>query len=140
VALPVRGVEIIRLPEFSDLRGSIAIAEAAEVIPFDVKRIYFIFGVPSSEVRGEHAHRECHQLLLAAHGSCAVIVDDGQTRVESVLDSPRLALYVPPMIWAVQHKYSNDAVLAVIASMPYDPADYIRDYAEFRRLALETER
>jgi hypothetical protein len=92
-----------------------------------------VHDVPSKEVRGEHAHRSLEQLLVVIHGSVAVLVDDGQQRQEIVLDTPELALHLPPMIWGVQYKYSADAVLLVLASDVYRPEDYIRDYDEFLR-------
>lgn len=109
-------------------------AELTAVVPFEVRRVFAVFDVPGAEVRGEHAHRVCHQLLVAVHGSCSVIVDDGIKREEVALDSPSLALHIPPMIWAVQHNHSPDAVLLVLASNAYDPDDYIRDYDQFRQL------
>jgi hypothetical protein len=90
-----------------------------------------VFDVPGREIRGEHAHRRCHQFLIAARGSLAVVVDDGTAREEIPLEAPTVGLYVPPMVWAVQYKYSPDALLLVFASDAYDPDDYIRDYDEF---------
>ncbi len=97
------------------------------------KRYFIVHDVPSKEVRGEHAHRTLHQLLVCITGSVAVLVDDGVQRQELVLDSPELALHVPPMVWSVQYKYTSDAALLVLASDVYDPGDYIRDYEEFLR-------
>ncbi len=92
-------------------------------------------GVPSRETRGEHAHRACHQFLVCTSGQVSAVVDDGRHRSEVCLDNPRTGLYVPPMVWGTQYNYSPDAVLLVFASEPYDAADYVRDYREFRRLA-----
>ena len=124
----VRGVAIYRFPLVPDLRGSLA---AAENVPFEIKRYFTVFDVPSREVRGEHAHRECHQFLACVHGECHLIVDDGKQREEIVLDSPSIGVHIAPMVWATQYRYSPDAVLLVFASDVYKPADYIRDYAEF---------
>src|SRR5436190_1856701 len=88
--------------------------------------------LPGREVRGEHAHRNCHQFLVCARGSVTVVVDDGVLSEEVVLDGPDIGLYVPPMIWATQYQYSTDALLLVLASAPYDPDDYIRDYLVFK--------
>jgi dTDP-4-dehydrorhamnose 3,5-epimerase-like enzyme len=90
-----------------------------------------VYDVESKEVRGEHAHKQCHQFLICVNGSCSVVVDDGTKRQEILLDRPGLGLYIPPMIWATQYKHSPDAVLLVFASEIYDPEDYIRDYQEF---------
>ena len=92
------------------------------------------FGVPSAEVRGEHAHLTCHQLLVCVSGSLVVLLDDGLRRDEIVLDDPAVGLYLPPMLWGTQYSYSHDAVLTVLASHPYDADDYVRDYEAYRRL------
>jgi acetyltransferase-like isoleucine patch superfamily enzyme/dTDP-4-dehydrorhamnose 3,5-epimerase-like enzyme len=130
----VRGVRLFDMPRFSDPRGSLTVGEFAQAIPFEVKRYFIVFDVPSSEVRGEHAHRECHQFLVCAHGSVAVVADDGKRREEILLDGPERGLYLPPMTWGIQYKYSADAVLLVFASHPYDAKDYIRSYDEFLSL------
>src|SRR5262249_52979136 len=92
---------------------------------------YLVYEVPSKEVRGERAHRECHEFLICVSGSCRVVVDDGQNRAETTLDRPNVGLHIPPMIWCVEYKYSLDAVLLVLASDVYRAEDYIRDYDEF---------
>jgi len=130
----VRGVTLHRLPLAVDLRGSLSVGEVGTHVPFEVQRYFLVFNVPSVETRGEHAHRECHQFLVCAAGSMAVVADDGRTRQEFVLDRPNLGIYLPPMTWAVQYKYSADAVLLVVASQHYAAEDYIRDYDEFLRL------
>ena len=129
--IEVTGVKLYELPLFVDLRGSLSFAEYDTSLPFPPRRYFLIFDVPSKDVRGEHAHRKCQQLLVCAKGSCSVVVDDGENRTEILLDRPNLALYLPPMIWATQYKYSNDAVLLVLASETYDADDYIRDYDLF---------
>ena len=100
--------------------------------------MFFVSDVPGKEVRGEHAHRQCQQFLVSVHGSLSVIVDDGHDRKEVLLDSPSVGLYLPARVWSVQYRFSPDAALAVFASDPYDPADYVRDYEEFLRLAETT--
>ena len=90
--------------------------------------------VPSKEVRGEHAHHNTHQVLICVHGSCSVIVDDGIQRAEIAMERPDLGLYIPPLTWGVQYRYSPDAVLMVLASETYNPEDYIREYEEFLRI------
>ena len=130
----VGGVSLHELPLIRDMRGSLSFGEFARSVPFEPKRYFLVFDVPSREIRGEHAHHECHQFLIGLHGSCSVVVDDGRERREILLNGPNLGVYVPPMIWCIQYKYSADAVLLVFASHYYDAADYIREYAEFRRL------
>lgn len=114
-----------------DLRGSLSAGEFSSQIPFVPMRYFVVFDVPGKDVRGEHAHRRCHQFLVAVRGSVTVVVDDGAQSEEIVLEAPNVGLYVPPMIWAVQYRYSTDAMLLVFASDHYDPDDYIRDYDEF---------
>jgi acetyltransferase-like isoleucine patch superfamily enzyme/dTDP-4-dehydrorhamnose 3,5-epimerase-like enzyme len=133
----VQGVMLHRLPLVHDMRGDLSVGEFERTAPFIPKRYFLVFDVPSREIRGEHAHRLCHQFLVCVKGSCAVVVDDGAQRQEIELDRPDLGVHVPPMVWATQYKYSPDAVLLVFASDWYDPADYIRDYAEFRRLKAD---
>jgi UDP-2-acetamido-3-amino-2,3-dideoxy-glucuronate N-acetyltransferase len=127
----VEGVTLHRAPMIRDLRGNLSAREMGDGLPFEPRRYFVVVDVPSREVRGEHAHRRCAQLLICLKGSLACVVDDGKGREELSLDSPEVALYVPPMVWAVQYKYSKDAVLLVLASEEYDPDDYIRDYDEF---------
>lgn len=134
-ATPVRGVTLHQFPVIPDLRGNLSVGEFERQIPFLPQRYFVVYGVPSREVRGEHAHHRCHQFLICLHGSCAVVADDGEHKTEVLLDAPHKGLYLPPMTWGIQYKYSPDAVLLVFASHHYDAADYIRDYDEFKRLA-----
>jgi hypothetical protein len=115
------------------LRGSLAAGEIGRHIPFDIRRFFWVYKVPSQEVRGEHAHRTLHQFLVCICGRCSVFADDGGNRQEFLLDDPTIGLHLPPLVWAVQYKFSPDAVLLVAGSERYDPADYIRDYSEFLR-------
>lgn len=134
LATQVTGVSLHRLPRIEDIRGSLTVGEFEKNIPFAAKRYFLVFDVPSLETRGEHAHRLCHQFLICVRGSCSVVADDGARRQEFLLDRPDVGVYLPPMIWGIQYKYSADAVLLVFASHYYDNADYIRDYAEFRQI------
>ena len=127
----VKGVSLHRLQLAEDLRGRLAAVEFVRHVPFVPRRCFMVFDVPGKEVRGEHAHRRCSQFLICARGSLSVVVDDGSAREEIVLDQPDLGLHVPAMTWAIQYRYSPDALLVVLASDPYDPDDYIRDYDEF---------
>ena len=127
----VEGVGLYELPVVVDLRGSLTFAEIGKSLPFMPQRFFLVFDVPSKEVRGEHAHRLCHQFLITVKGSCSVVVDDGERRAEIVLNRPNLGLHIPPMVWATEYKYSQDAVLLVLASDVYKAEDYIRNYDEF---------
>jgi UDP-2-acetamido-3-amino-2,3-dideoxy-glucuronate N-acetyltransferase len=117
-----------------DLRGELSVGEFERDVPFVPKRYFLVFNVPTREVRGEHAHKSCHQFLICVRGSCGILLDDGQNRREITLDRPSLGVYMPAMIWGTQYRYSHDAVLLVFASEFYDPDDYIRSYDEFHRI------
>jgi acetyltransferase-like isoleucine patch superfamily enzyme/dTDP-4-dehydrorhamnose 3,5-epimerase-like enzyme len=131
---PVDGVIFDFMPLIRDLRGNLTAREIGKGMPFQPKRYFIVSDVPSKEVRGEHAHRTCHQLLVSLHGSVACVVDNAKNRTEYILDTPEKALYIPPMIWATQYKYSKDSVLLVLASHEYDPDDYIREYDTYLQL------
>ena len=130
----IPGVRFLKLPVITDMRGSLSFAEIDQYLPFVPKRYFLVYDIPSREIRGEHAHRLLHEFLVCVKGSCVVMVDDGNVREEYQLDSPGLAVHIPPMVWGVQYKYSPDAVLMVLASDKYDAADYIRNYDEFLRV------
>jgi UDP-2-acetamido-3-amino-2,3-dideoxy-glucuronate N-acetyltransferase len=136
-AIGVGGVTLHRFRMVRDLRGDLSAGEFPTDIPFLPHRYFLVFGVPSEKTRGEHAHKACHQFLICVKGSCSVVADDGSQRREVVLDSPDIGVYLPPMTWGIQYKYSPDAVLLVFASHAYDPDDYIRDYGQFIRAARE---
>jgi acetyltransferase-like isoleucine patch superfamily enzyme/dTDP-4-dehydrorhamnose 3,5-epimerase-like enzyme len=129
--LGIGGATLYELPLVSDLRGNLTFGEYQQSLPFVPMRYFLVFDVPSKDVRGEHAHRECHQFLVCVKGSCSVVVDDGQNRTEVLLNRPNLGLHVPPWVWATEYKYSQDAVLMVLASDVYKAEDYIRDYDTF---------
>lgn len=133
--LAVRGVTLHHFKAVEDLRGRLSVGHFGEEIPFQPKRYFIVYDVPSKDVRGEHAHRRCHQFLICVQGSVSVIADDGIQAQEVMLDHPALGLYLPPMTWGTQYKYSEKATLLVFASDVYDPQDYIRDYQEFLQLA-----
>lgn len=130
VALGRRGVRVLVAPQFDDLRGSL-VATEHDTLPFVPQRSFTVFNVPSKDVRGEHAHHRCEQLLTCVHGSVRVLWDDGIERGEVHLDSPTKSLYLPAQVWGSQFRFEGDAVLCVLASLPYDAGDYIRTYDEF---------
>ncbi len=133
-ATNVAGVTLHRMPSAADMRGQLSFGEIGRQIPFEVKRFFIVYGVASQETRGEHAHRKLHQFLICVHGRCSLMADDGENRQEFVLDHPTVGVHLPPLVWAVQYKHTPDAVLLVLASDYYDPADYIRDYAEYLQI------
>lgn len=130
----VSGVTLHSFLAVSDMRGCLSAGEFEREISFTPRRYFLVYGVPTAETRGEHAHLKCHQFLIAVKGSVHVVADDGNVREEFVLDRNSLGLYLPPMTWGIQYRYSHDAVLLVFASDYYDPNDYIRDYDKFVEL------
>lgn len=126
----VQGVTLHPLAHARDLRGSLTAAEFT-TLPFAPRRLFTVFDVPSESVRGAHAHRVCAQFLVCTVGEVSCLVDDGTAREEIRLGSPEVGLHIPPLIWGTQWRYTRDALLLVLASHPYDAADYIRDYEEF---------
>ncbi len=134
----VKNVTLHTFPIIDDLRGSLSVGEFEKHIPFIPKRYFLVFDVGSAEIRGEHAHKSCHQFLICIRGACSVVVDDGQHREEFRLSSPNQGLYLPPMVWGIQYDYTPDAMLLVFASHYYDASDYIRDYSEYQKLTQQT--
>lgn len=133
--LDVGNSALFLMRQVTDPRGSLTVGEVPSEVPFLPKRYFAVYGVPSLELRGEHAHKECEQFLLCLNGSVRVLLDDGSNRCEVLLDRPEMGVYMPAMIWGTQYRYSHDAVLLVFASMPYSANDYIREYGEFIRLS-----
>lgn len=131
VPTSVHGVTLHTFRAVPDMRGSLSVGEFEREIPFKPLRYFLVYDVPTAETRGEHAHHTCHQFLIAVKGSVSVVTDDGKNREEFVLDKPSVGVYLPPMTWGIQYRYSSDAVLLVFASDYYDAADYIRGYSDF---------
>jgi UDP-2-acetamido-3-amino-2,3-dideoxy-glucuronate N-acetyltransferase len=122
---------LFKLRKATDMRGSLVAMELESQLPFVPRRFFMVYDVSSSDVRGEHAHRQCEQFLVCLSGSVRAITDDGKNRQEYLLDSPDIGLHMPAMTWGTQYGYSPDAILGVFASRPYEDSDYIRDYSEF---------
>jgi UDP-2-acetamido-3-amino-2,3-dideoxy-glucuronate N-acetyltransferase len=130
----VNGVTLHRFRHVPDLRGSLSVGEFEREIPFLPRRYFLVFDVPTAETRGEHAHIECAQFLIAVSGKVSVVADDGVNREEFMLDRPNVGVYLPPMTWGIQYRYTPDAVLLVFASHYYAADDYVRDYDRFLEL------
>lgn len=131
INLGVGGCSLRTVRHFVEKRGSLAVAEYEKDIPFLPKRCFWIFETPSGEVRGEHGHKAQHQFLICVRGSVSIMLDDATSIAEIVLNKPNMGLHIPPLVWGSQYRYSEDAVLFVLASDAYDSADYLRDYDDF---------
>lgn len=125
-------VKILKLNSIGDERGQlIALESNKSNIPFDIKRVYYIFDTTPGTVRGHHAHKTIKQVLIVTSGSCTIVCDDGKERIDYVLDWPDKALYIEGMIWREMKDFSKGATLMVLASEYYDENDYIREYDTF---------
>ena len=122
---------IIELPKMSDPRGNLTFVEGGNHIPFEIKRVYYLYDVPGGADRGAHGHRELRQLIVAVSGSFDVILDDGKSKKTFHLNSPSQGLLVCPMMWRDITNFSSGSVCLVLASEKYDENDYYRDYGEF---------
>ena len=122
---------IIELPRLKNRAGNITVANNNDNIPFEVKRVFHIYDIPGGEDRGAHAHKDCHQFLVAVSGSFEVEMDDGTNKRTITLNRPYYGLHIPPGIWSAEKGFSSGAVCLVIASHKYDEKDYIRDYRNF---------
>lgn len=131
VTLEVGRSAVYLMRKVVDARGALTVGEVPNEMPFRPARYFVIYDVPSTELRGEHAHKQCDQFLICLHGSCRVLLDDGESRCEVTLDRPDVGLYMPAMIWGTQYRYTSDAVLLVFASRPYEAGDYLRAYDDF---------
>jgi dTDP-4-dehydrorhamnose 3,5-epimerase-like enzyme len=125
------GCSLIPLTIRGDDRGSLIAIEQRREVPFEIARVYFIFGTGANVVRGCHSHLRLTQLAVAVAGSCTMLVDDGNERVSLVLDDPARALLLGPNVWREMSDFSPDCVLMVLADAPYDQTDYISDYDAF---------
>lgn len=122
---------VIELPKIHNRAGNITPLHGGIEIPFDIKRVYYLYDVPGGETRGGHAHKVLHQLIIAASGSFDIVLDDGLIKKTVTLNRPNYGLYVPPGIWRNLNNFSSGAVLLVLASERYSEEDYIREYGDF---------
>ncbi|AZQ43683.1 sugar 3,4-ketoisomerase [Nonlabens ponticola] len=125
---------IIDIPKITDPRGNLAVVEKAS-IPFAIKRVYYLYDVPSESHRGGHAHKECYTMLIAISGSFIVQLNDGKTTTEVFLNKPAKGLIVPTMVWRELTDFSSGAVCLALASHDFSEEDYIRDFDKFKSLA-----
>lgn len=122
---------VIELPKIHNRAGNITPLHSGIEVPFDIKRVYYLYDVPGGETRGGHAHKILHQLIIAASGSFDIVLDDGFIKKTVTLNRPNYGLYVPPGIWRDLNNFSSGAVLLVLASEKYLEEDYIREYSDF---------
>jgi dTDP-4-dehydrorhamnose 3,5-epimerase-like enzyme len=127
----VEDCEVLTVPKVEDRRGSLSFVEHGSALPFDVVRVFHIYDIPGGRSRGQHAHRECHEFLVAASGSFRVQMDDTRQTKTVELRRPDYGLHLPPGIWAGEKDFSSGAVCLVLTSHPYEEEDYIRDYEEY---------
>lgn len=127
----VYNCELIYLPKVKDDRGNLTFVENSKHLPFDVKRVFYLYDIPGGENRGAHAHYSCHQFLVAVCGSFEVILFDGSIKRQVQLNRPYMGLHIPPGVWAEEVNFSSGAVCLVLASHIFDPNDYIREMDEF---------
>jgi hypothetical protein len=127
----VYNCELIYLPKIKDDKGNLTFVENSKHLPFDVKRIFYLYDIPGGESRGAHAHHSCHQFLVSVCGSFEVILFDGAVKRQVQLNRPYMGLHIPPGIWAEEVNFSSGAICLVLASHTFDEADYMRDFDEF---------
>ncbi len=122
---------VIELPKNHDPEGNLTPVYSNVHVPFDIKRVFYLYDIPGGESRGAHAHKKCHQFLVAASGAFEVVLDDGINKRTVTLNRPFFGLHVPPGIWASEQGFSSGSVCLVLASEKYDESDYIRNYEDF---------
>ena len=129
-------IKIISLPKNGDRRGNLSVIEECNQIPFKIERAFWIYDVPGGETRGGHAYRESEEFIVALSGSFDVVIDDGQQRKTYSLNRSYYGLYIPRLMWREMENFSTNSLALILSSTPYDAADYIRDYDEFKRIKL----
>ena len=132
--MPIKDCQIINLPIMGKEMGNLTVIEGTRLIPFDIKRIYYIYDIPEGVERGSHAHRNLHQLIIAVSGSFDIVLDDGINKRLFHMNRSHFGLYVCPMIWRTLNNFSSGAVCLVLASEFYDENDYIRSFSDFKKI------
>ncbi|OLY93391.1 WxcM-like, C-terminal [Cnuella takakiae] len=129
--MTVYDCNLLFLPQIGNRNGNITAVEGNRNFPFAINRIFYLYDIPGGESRGAHAHKECHQFLIAASGAFEVLLDDGRTRRQVLLNRPNLGLHIPPGIWASEINFSSGSICLVLASHVYSESDYIREYTDY---------
>ena len=129
--MTVYDCSIIEMSRIENVAGNITPVQGLENLPFEIKRVFYLYDIPGGEARGAHAHKECHQFLIAASGSFEVVLDDGKNKRTVMLNRPYFGLHIPPGVWAAEQGFSAGSICLVLASEKYNEVDYIRDYDEY---------
>ena len=129
--MTVYDCSIIEISRIENVAGNITPVQGLENLPFEIKRVFYLYDIPGGEARGAHAHKECHQFLIAASGSFEVLLDDGKNKRTVMLNRPYFGLHIPPGVWAAEQGFSAGSICLVLASEKYNEVDYIRDYDEY---------
>ncbi len=127
-------IKRVVFPKLGDERGNLIVLEQEKTVPFQIKRLYYIYGTSAGVSRGFHAHRKLEQLAVCVAGKCRMLLDDGINQQDVWLDTPQEGILIESMIWHEMHDFSSDCVLLVIASEHYDESDYIREYSKFKEV------
>lgn len=122
---------VVELGKIENNQGNLTVVQSNLNVPFDIKRVFYLYDIPGGEARGAHAHKQCHQFLVAVSGSFEVVLDDGRTKRTVVLNRPFYGLHIPPGIWAAEQGFSSGSVCLVMASEKFDEEDYVREYETF---------
>jgi WxcM-like, C-terminal len=136
--ISVYDCSVIELQKINNRSGNITPVTNNINIPFEIKRVFYIYDIPSGEDRGAHAHKECHQFLIAASGSFEIEMDDGINKRTIILNRPHFGLYIPPGIWAAEKEFSSSSVCLVLTSQKFNENDYLRDYQQFIKYRNES--
>ena len=133
----IKGVKIIDLPKIKDPRGNLSFFENRSQIPFDIKRTYWIYDVPGGEIRGSHAFKESHELIIALSGSFDVVINNGEKEVKYSLNRSYFGLYVPNLLWRRLENFSTNTLALIVSNIEYKKSDYIMDFDEFKKIKNE---
>lgn len=123
---------VVELGKIENNQGNLTVVQSNQNVPFDIKRVFYLYDIPGGEARGAHAHKQCHQFLVAVSGCFEVALDDGVNQRTVTLNRPFYGLHIPPGIWAAEQEFSSGSVCLVLASETFNEEDYIRDYEQFK--------
>jgi dTDP-4-dehydrorhamnose 3,5-epimerase-like enzyme len=128
--------KLYNFPQLGDKRGSLVALDKLSGIPFEIKRVYYVYGTKAGVARGFHAHKKLHQIAVCISGSCLMVLDNGIDRESIAMNSSTIGIDLPPMLWHEMHDFSDDCILLVVSCDYYDEDDYIRDYDRFKEIVI----